>query len=51
MICSWPQGYFQVLGLGLVKCSMTHKCTDTAAKKVLMIRAKTPIPASTASAA
>jgi len=27
--------------LGLVKFSMTHRCTDTAAKKVLMIRAKT----------
>jgi len=36
--------HFQVLGLGLVKFSMTHRCTDTAAKKVLMIRAKTIIP-------
>jgi len=40
----WPR----VLGLGLesqvlglVKFSMTRRCTDTAAKKVLMIRAKT----------
>jgi len=35
----------QVLGpsLGLVKFSMTHRCTDTAAKKVLMIRAKSII--------
>ena len=35
------------LGLGLVTFSMTHRCTvyctDTAAKKVLMIRAKTVI--------
>jgi len=38
--------HFQVLGLGLVKFSMTHRCTDTAAKKVLMIRAKTVINAS-----
>ena len=29
----------QVLGLGLVKFSMTHRCTDTASKKVLLIRA------------
>jgi len=34
------------LGLGLVKFSMTHRCTDTAAKKVLMIRAKTVISVS-----
>ena len=33
----------QVLGLGLVKFSTTHGCTDTATKKVLMIRAKTVI--------
>ena len=35
----------QVLGLGLVKFSMTHRCTDTTSKskKVLMIRAKTVI--------
>jgi len=33
----------QVLDLGLVKFSMTHMCTDTATKKVLMIRAKTVI--------
>ena len=43
--CPWPRGslrtHFQVLGLGLVKFSMTHRCTDTAAKKVLMILAKT----------
>ena len=48
--------HFQVLGLGLglesgpwpwlVKLSMTHRCTDTAAKKVLMIRAKTVISVS-----
>jgi len=37
--------HFQVLGLGLVKFSMTHRCTDTTSKskKVLMIRAKTVI--------
>ena len=43
--CPWPPGslrtHFQVLGLGLVKFSMTHRCIDTAAKKVLMILAKT----------
>ena len=33
--------HFQVLGL--VKFSMTHRCTDTTAKKVLMILAKTVI--------
>ena len=52
--------HFQVLGLGLVahvlgldsqvldhvKFSMTHRCTDTAAKKVLMILAKTIISVS-----
>jgi len=54
--------HFQVLGLGLVahvlglglesqvlgleKFSMTHRCTDTAAKKVLMICAKTVISVS-----
>ena len=50
----WPRGslktHFQVLGLGLglglVKFSMTQRCTDTAAKKVLMIRAKTVISVS-----
>jgi len=31
------------LGLGLVKFSTTHRCTDTAVKKVLMIRAKSVI--------
>ena len=36
----------QVPGPGLVKFSMTHRCTDTAAKKVLMIRAKTVISVS-----
>jgi len=47
--CPWPRGslrtHFQVLGLGLglVKFSMAHRCTDTAAKKVLMIHAKTVI--------
>jgi len=44
-ICPWPRGslwtHFQVLGLGLVIFSMTHRCTDTATKKVLMILAKT----------
>jgi len=47
--CAWPRGslrtHFQVLGLGLglVKFSMTHRCTDTATKKVLMVLAKTVI--------
>jgi len=40
---SWPCLESQVLGLGLVKFSMTHRFTDTATKKVLMIRAKTVI--------
>ena len=57
--CPWPRGslrtHFQVLGLGLglesqvlglVKFSMTHRCTDTTTKKVLMILAKTIISVS-----
>ena len=55
--CPWPRGslrtHFQVLGLGLVahvlglvKFSITHRCTDTATKKVLMILAKTVISVS-----
>ena len=40
------EGQILGLGLGLVKFSVTHRCTDTAAKKVLMIRAKTVISVS-----
>jgi len=46
--CPWPRGslrtHFQVLGLGLglMKFSMTHICTDIAAKKVLIIRRSFP---------
>ena len=36
----------KILGLGLVKFPVTHRCTDTAVKKVLMIRAKTVISVS-----